>query len=258
MRSLIKPLFVLLAIATLHPAVPSAGGLVLGIAFALFIGNPFPEVCKNWTSRLLQISVMCLGGAMNLHVIAQVGMHGIGYTALGLILTLAFGLLLGRLLDIHRDTSLLVSCGTAICGGSAIAAVTSVIQPKPAATSVSLAIVFLLNALALVIFPWLGHAFSLTEAQFGLWSALAIHDTSSVVGASMQYGPQALEIATTVKLTRSLWIIPLIFAIAFSRRGTVGKVNCPWFILGFVAIAAAVTWLPEYQHIGNAAASVGR
>ena len=193
---------------------------------------------------------------MNLIEVGHAGVHGFFYTVIGITLTVSIGLAIGRLLGTQRDTSLLVTVGTAICGGSAIAAVAPVIRAKSDDISVALATVFFLNAVALFIFPPIGHHLHLDQAQFGIWSALAIHDTSSVVGAAMQYGSRALEIATTIKLTRALWIVPvtLIIGMAWNRgedKSRAAKPKRPWFILGFVAAAALVTWLPALKPAGH-------
>ena len=256
MITLKRILFILLAVVSLHPAVPSWLALLTGIVFALSLTNPFPQETKRFTPLLLQISVIGLGGSMNLQVVGAVGLQGIAYTAVGIFFTLLLGWLLGKAFKTATNTSLLISSGTAICGGSAIAAISSVIGASAAEISVSLVTVFLLNAMALFIFPPIAHYYSLTEHQFGLWSALAIHDTSSVVGASLQYGPIALQTATTMKLARALWIIPLAFIIAFIRtkgknRETFTKMQKPWFILGFLFIAALVTWIPSLESLGN-------
>jgi uncharacterized integral membrane protein (TIGR00698 family) len=183
-------------------------------------------------------------------------MHGFRYTVIGIMLTLSIGLSLGWLFRTERDTSLLITVGTAICGGSAIAAVAPAIRAKNNDVSVALATVFFLNAMALLVFPPIGHHLGLSQMQFGVWSALAIHDTSSVVGAAMQYGADALEIATTIKLTRALWIVPVTLAIGmvWNRASTVtgaGKPKRPWFILGFLAAAALVTWIPALKPSGH-------
>ncbi len=204
---------------------------------------------------------------MNLEKVASVGMRGIGYTLVGICAILGLGLLLGRILKSDWQTSILISCGTAICGGSAIAAISPVIQARPQATSVALGTVFLLNAVALALFPFIGHALNLSQEQFGLWSALAIHDTSSVVGAGLQYGAEALRIGTTVKLARALWIVPLAISMIYvplppvddmadprKRKGP----KKPWFILGFLAMAAVVTYIPELQAAGHVVESVAR
>lgn len=189
-------------------------------------------------------------------VIGVVGLHGVGYTVVGIASTLLLGYLIGKLLSVERNTSALVCVGTAICGGSAIAAIAPTIHAKPNEISISLGVIFMLNALALVIFPAIGEHFQLTQHQFGLWAALAIHDTSSVVGASMHYGAEALKIGTTVKLARALWIVPvtLLFGFLFARGkndASGEKPKRPWFILGFLLMAAIVTWIPVLQPAGQ-------
>lgn len=233
-----------------------ASGLALisGILLSLLFGNPYPEKTSYIASKLLTWSVVGLGFGMNLITVAKVGLSGMGYTVAGISLTVFLGLYLGKRLGNKEDVSLLITFGTAICGGSAIAALSPTIKASPHSVSVSLAIVFLLNAVALILFPTLGHFFSLTQEQFGLWSALAIHDTSSVVGASLQYGDKALEVGTTVKLARALWIVPVTLIVAFfiekklkkfqNPNQIVGKAKKPWFILGFLAAAAIATWVP--------------
>ncbi len=258
-----RALFVILALAALTPSGSAPVALVTGIVFALTLGNPFSGETKRFTAPLLQLAVMGLGAGMNLRVIARVGAVGIGYTALGIVLTLALGTLLARALRADSDTALLISVGTAICGGSAIAAVAPVIRARSHQTSVALAVVFLLNAVALIVFPIVGHALGLGAPAFGLWSALAIHDTSSVVGAASQFGPDALEVATTVKLARALWIVPVTLVIARHRAartggGTHAALKRPWFILGFVLMAGLITWQPALHEIGQAIAECAR
>jgi uncharacterized integral membrane protein (TIGR00698 family) len=255
-----------LALLALTPFVSAGLALVLGAAAALLAGNPYLDHTRKLTPKLLSLSVMGLGAGMNLLVVARAGTEGFGYTIVGISATLALGTLLGRWLRVQRDTSLLLTVGTAICGGSAIAAVAPVIRAKSHEVSVALGTVFLLNACALLIFPVIGHSFGLSEAQFGLWSALAIHDTSSVVGATSHYGLHALEIGTTVKLARALWIVPVTLAIARFRAQTtshdptqpVPKAKRPWFILGFIAAAALVTWVPALQPAGHIVERVAR
>jgi uncharacterized integral membrane protein (TIGR00698 family) len=253
-------IFVGLAVVSLLPFVSAGWGLLAGIALALSIGNPFLSRARSVTSWLLQYCVMGLGAAMDLGVVLKVGAQGVGFTAIGIAATFALGSLLGRMLRTDRDTSLLLTSGTAICGGSAIAAVASAIAAKPAPVSVALATVFFLNALALFVFPWTGRHFQLDQHQFGLWSALAIHDTSSVVGASLQYGPRALEVATTVKLARALWIVPLAFGIGMMRSGASKGVSAkkPWFILGFLGAAAVVTLFPMLRPVGEGVAYLAK
>ena len=249
------------ALFALSPWASSGTALVLGIILVLLFGNPYLEKIKTLPNKLLQLSVMGLGAGMNLAIIGKVGLSGIGYTLTGILFALLFGNLLGKWLKIERDTSLLISVGTAICGGSAIAAVSPVIRAKHHDVSVALGTVFLLNALALFLFPWIGHQLGLSEPQFGLWSALAIHDTSSVVGATLQFGPQALQVGTTVKLARALWIMPVAFLVGFLRRKEPGenqKAKHPWFILGFLAAAAVVTFFPNLVPAGKIVESVAK
>ena len=248
--------FPMVAFASLLPFVSPGIALMVGIAVALTMGNPYPVTTARLVTPLLQISVVGLGAGMNLAEVGRAGVHGFFYTVIGIALTMSIGLTLGRLIRTERDTSLLVTVGTAICGGSAIAAVAPAIRAKSHDVSVALATVFFLNAVALFIFPWIGHHLGLGQMQFGVWSALAIHDTSSVVGAAMQYGARALEIATTIKLTRALWIVPVTFAIGMlwnrgNKEAGSGKAKRPWFILGFLAAAALVTWIPSLKHSGN-------
>ena len=228
----------------LFPFVSTGMGLLLGLVLALAFGNPWPEQTRKATHILLPVSVIGLGAGMDLRVVARVGAHGIGYTVLGISIALALGALLVRLLRVNRNLGTLITVGTAICGGSAIAAIVPVLRPKDHETSIALATVFLLNAVALFVFPPIGHAVGLGDAQFGLWSALAIHDTSSVVGASMKYGAEALAIGTTVKLARALWIVPVCLATAALHRSK-AKVKWPWFILYFVLAAALSTFFPS-------------
>lgn len=243
-------LVIVLGLATLHPRVSAAMALLAGIVLALTMGNPAPGQTRKLAQLALQASVVALGAEMDLLVVGRVGIHGVGYTAVGVAVALAVGTALGRWLGVNRDAALLVSVGTAICGGSAIAAVAPVIRAKEEDVSMALITVFLLNAVALFLFPPLGHALHLDEDQFGLWAALAIHDTSSVVGAASQYGPHALAVATAAKLARALWILPITFAIA-ARRKSDGKAKRPWFIAGFVAVAALVTFVPALRPAGH-------
>ena len=209
--------------------------LFLGLAYALICGQGYPSFNKSVSKKLLQYSVVGLGFGMNLHESLASGKEGMTFTIISVIGTLAIGMLIGRkLLKVDRETSYLISSGTAICGGSAIAAVGPVIKAKPANMSVALAVVFVLNAIALFIFPSIGHWLDLSQQQFGTWAAIAIHDTSSVVGAGAAYGEEALEIATTIKLTRALWIIPLALATSLIFKSKDSKITIPWFILYFI------------------------
>jgi len=244
----------LVSILVLFPFVSAAEALVAGVLIAIFLDNPYPT--KSYTHLLLTWSVIGLGAGMNLETVARVGMQGIGYTVVSISAVFLIGYLLRKLFSVEEDAGLLITVGTAICGGSAIAAVTPVIRAKPHSVSVALGSVFILNALALIIFPPIGHALGLSERAFGLWSALAIHDTSSVVGATVSYGKLAAEVGTTVKLARALWIVPITLAIGYLRRrhddsGEQGKAKKPWFILGFLIAAALVTWIPALQEPGH-------
>jgi len=250
-------------VASLLGLLSSSAALVCGVVLGTLVGNPLVSRTRSLTSRLLALSVMGLGAGMDLRVVGRVGLHGIGYTVVGITVALSAGLLLGRMLHTERNTSILLSAGTAICGGSAIAALAPVLRAEQHQVSVALGVVFLLNAVALLVFPPIGHVLDLSQVQFGLWSALAIHDTSSVVGATLQYGRQALEVGTTVKLTRALWIVPLTFAVgaavahgARQRSGQTPK--RPWFILGFLAAAALATYVPALHTAAGAVSEVAR
>lgn len=253
-------LFVIVATAIalfalrLSPAI----GLVLGLTFALSFGNPCPSHTRSLSQRTLAISVVGLGAGMNLIVVGRLGLHGLGVTVSSIVLALLLGSILGRRFGVPRDTALLISVGTAICGGSAIAAVAPTIRARDQDISVALATIFLLNSVALFVFPSIGHSLNLSQDSFGLWSALAIHDTSSVVGAAAQYGPRALEVATATKLTRALWIVPVTFAIAAYRARTTNgaksasaRPKIPWFIGAFVLVAALVTYAPSLRGVGH-------
>jgi uncharacterized integral membrane protein (TIGR00698 family) len=258
-------LFPIVACLTLTPWISSGEALILGILIALAFGNPYVTQVKGLTHTFLGLAVIGLGAGMNLEVVGRVGLHGVGYTVLGIGTAFIVGTLLGKVLKIERDTSLLITVGTAICGGSAIAAVAPTIRAKHHEVSVALGTVFMLNAVALFLFPWVGHQLDLSQTQFGLWSALAIHDTSSVVGATLQYGAQALEIGTTVKLARALWIVPVAMLIGFLRSRekktevqAATKAKRPWFILGFIIAAALVTWVPTLQAAGHQVESLAK
>lgn len=237
-------LFAVAVLLCLTPLVTPPVALVLGLVVALFIGHPFLQLNHKATHVLLQVSVVGLGFGMNAATALKAGREGILFTVASILGTLTVGLLMGRFFKIEKKTSLLISGGTAICGGSAIAALSPVIRAGERQVSVALGVVFILNSVALFVFPVVGHWLGLSQTQFGLWSAIAIHDTSSVVGAAGRYGPEALQIATTVKLARALWIIPvsLVAALVFGEKG--GRVKIPWFIGLFVVAILVNTWLP--------------
>jgi uncharacterized integral membrane protein (TIGR00698 family) len=234
---------ILAAVGILSP--PMA--LVAGLIFGLTLVHPLPRESQTVAKFLLQASVVFLGFGMNLGEVVHAGREGFLYTAIGLAFALALGLGLGRLMRVSQKASLLITCGTAICGGSAIAAIAPVADAGEEDIAVALGTVFTLNAVALLLFPLIGSHLHLSQTQFGLWAALAIHDTSSVVGAAARYGQQALAVGTTVKLARALWIIPvaLVTAMIFSRRtGGKAKITVPWFIGLFVLAAVARTYVP--------------
>ncbi|MVN75486.1 putative sulfate exporter family transporter [Hymenobacter sp. HMF4947] len=224
--------------------------LALGLVLAQTVGNPFPTHTKQLTHKLLQFSVIGLGFGMNAHAAVQAGKQGIAFTVVSIFGTLGLGFLVGKWLGLGRRVVHLISCGTAICGGSAIAAIGPVLGAKDEEISVGLGTVFVLNALALFAFPPIGHALHLSQNQFGLWCAIAIHDTSSVVGAAATYGNQALEVATTVKLARALWIIPVAIGTALAFKQPGAKIKIPYFIFGFVGAMLLNTFVPAAKPLG--------
>lgn len=234
--------------------------LFTGLAFALLCGQAYPKFNKKVSKKLLQYSVIGLGFGMNLHASLASGKEGMLFTIISVIGTMLIGMFIGmKILKMNRDTSYLISSGTAICGGSAIAAVGPVIKAKESDMSVALATIFVLNAIALFIFPTIGEWIGLTQQQFGTWAAIAIHDTSSVVGAGAAYGDQALQVATTIKLTRALWIIPLALVTSVIFRGSSNKISIPWFILWFVVAILLNTYvLDGVLQVGKAIAGVAR
>ena len=225
--------------------------LFLGLVFALLCGKAYPSFNKKMSKKLLQYSVIGLGFGMNLQASLASGAEGMTFTIISVVGTMLIGWFIGRkLITVERNTSYLISSGTAICGGSAIAAVGPVIKAKDTEMSVALGTIFILNAIALFIFPIIGHWLGMTQEQFGLWAAIAIHDTSSVVGAGAAYGEEALKIATTVKLTRALWIIPLAIATSFIFKTKGQKISIPWFILWFVVAMIINTYLLSLSETG--------
>ncbi|MBC9930433.1 YeiH family protein [Chitinophaga qingshengii] len=245
-----KLIFIVAAAATLLPVVQPPVALLLGLALAQTTGNPFAHITPKITHWLLQLSVIGLGFGMNAHAALQAGKTGFLFTVISIAGTLLLGVISGRLLKIEKGTSHLIACGTAICGGSAIAAISPVIKAGEKQISVALGIVFLLNSLALFVFPAVGHWLNLSQQQFGLWSAIAIHDTSSVVGAANKYGETALQIATTVKLSRALWIMPVAFITTLLFRNSSGKIKIPWFIGLFLLAMILNTWVPAVATVG--------
>ena len=244
---------ILAASGFVSPPLALLGGLIFGLAFP----HPYHSESKSLAKFLLQASVVGLGFGMNLHEVVRVGRSGFVYTALSITAVMLLGIALGRFLEVGKKCSFLISAGTAICGGSAIAAVGPIADASEEEMAVSLGAVFILNSVALFLFPIIGLALHLTQSQFGLWSALAIHDTSSVVGATAKYGATALAIGTTVKLARALWIVPLCFVTAFTLKSK-ARVQWPWFILLFCLAALLNTLLPSFNPAFGALSHLGR
>ncbi|WP_075558078.1 putative sulfate exporter family transporter [Parabacteroides timonensis] len=238
-----KPLFILLFAICLLPFISPAIALFLGLALGMTAGQPFPKFSKKTSKYLLQFSVVGLGFGMNLHESLKTGKEGMLFTIVSVAAVLVLGIYLGKRLMMDRKTAYLISAGTAICGGSAIAAVGPVVKANDNEMSMALGTIFILNAIALFIFPPIGHLLNMTQEQFGMWAAIAIHDTSSVVGAGAAYGEKALEIATMVKLTRALWIIPITIVTMFLFKQKGGKIAIPWFIFFFILAMVANTFL---------------
>ncbi|MDQ3323292.1 MAG: putative sulfate exporter family transporter [Acidobacteriota bacterium] len=240
-----KIVFFLFILICLTPFVSPPIALALGLILALTIGNPFPKQSSRTTKILLQVSIVLLGFGMNLSAVVKAGRSGVLFTVATIFGTLALGFVVGRFLKVKDKTSNLISAGTAICGGSAIAAVAPIIDADNEEISVSLGTIFILNSIALFIFPVVGHALDLSQNQFGVWAAIAIHDTSSVVGAAARYGDEALQIATTVKLTRALWIVPVALLFSFFYRSQRTKIAVPYFIFLFLLATVIRTYAPE-------------
>ena len=237
-------IFLLAVVFCLSPLISPPVALLMGLVIAQFVGHPYLHLNHKATHILLQVSVVGLGFGMNVASAVKAGREGILFTVVSITGTLIAGFFMGKLLSVDRKTSCLISAGTAICGGSAIAAVSPVIKAEEKQVSVALGTIFILNAIALFLFPVIGHTLHLSQTQFGLWCAIAIHDTSSVVGAAGRYGSHALEVATTVKLARALWIIPVAFLFSFLFKQKDSKVKIPWFIGLFVLAMAANTYIP--------------
>ncbi len=233
---------ILAASGLVSPPIALLGGLIYGFV----VVHPFHVESKRLAKFLLQASVVALGFGMNLHQVLQAGRSGFLYTAVSITAVMLMGLGFGYLLHVGKKSAFLISAGTAICGGSAIAAVGPIADASEEEMAVSLGAVFILNSVALFLFPLIGYAFHMTQAQFGLWSALAIHDTSSVVGATAKYGATALTVGTTIKLARALWIVPLSLGTAVTLKSK-ARIQWPWFILLFCLAALANTLLPAFN-----------
>lgn len=257
MPTLAKILFALGVLLSFTGYVSPPVALTAGILFGLSFTHPYISESRGIARILLQSSVVALGFGMNLHEVLKAGRSGFAYTALGISFVLLVGLTLGRALQVQGKCSFLISSGTAICGGSAIAAVAPIVEADEHEMAVSLGTVFILNSVALLIFPPIGSALHLSQGQFGLWSALAIHDTSSVVGAASKYGAQALVVGTTVKLARALWIVPLALATAAIKHHR-SRISFPWFILFFILAAVLNTYVRMVTHLSAQLFTIGR
>ena len=240
-----KIIFVLLTILCLTGFISPPVALLLGLVVANLSGHPFLELNHKATNILLQLSVIGLGFGMNVNSALSAGKEGFIFTVASIFSTLILGFFLGKWLKIEKKTAHLISCGTAICGGSAIAAIAPVIQSDEKQTSVALGVIFILNSIALFLFPAIGHWLDLSQQDFGLWCAIAIHDTSSVVGAANKYGAEALQIATTVKLARALWIIPIALLTSVLFKNKSSKVKIPYFIGLFILAMLLNTYIPQ-------------
>lgn len=240
-----KIIFILLGLVCLSGFISPPIALLLGLIVANLSGNPFLYLNHKATNILLQVSVVGLGFGMNANSAVSAGKAGFLFAVASIFSTLILGYFIGKWLDIERKTSHLISCGTAICGGSAIAAIAPVIKSDEKQTSVALGVIFILNSIALFLFPAVGHWLNLSQQEFGLWCAVAIHDTSSVVGAANKYGPEALQIATTIKLARALWIIPVALITASLFNSQKSKIKIPYFIGLFVLAMLLNTFVPQ-------------
>ena len=240
-------IFILVALCCLFPLMSPPLALLLGLVIAQLMEHPFLHLNHKATNWLLKLAVIGLGFGMNLSFALKAGKEGFLFTIASIFGVLTLGFILGKVFKTERKTSFLISSGTAICGGSAIAVLSPVMKAGEKEISAALGIVFMLNSAALFIFPGIGHALNLSQSQFGIWCAIAIHDTSSVVGAASKYGEQALQIATTVKLARALWIIPVAFGTAFLFKTDQKKIKIPYFIGLFVLAMLANTYLPAIK-----------
>jgi uncharacterized integral membrane protein (TIGR00698 family) len=257
MPTLAKILFALGLVLSFTGLFSPPIALSLGILFGLSFSHPYINESRGIARTLLQSSVVALGFGMNLHEVLKAGRSGFIYTALGISFALLVGLALGKLLQVRGNSTILITAGTAICGGSAIAAIGPILQANEEEMAVSLGTIFILNSIALLIFPPIGNALHLSQSQFGLWAALAIHDTSSVVGAATKYGPQALVIGTTVKLARALWIVPLALATAAIKHNR-SRLPFPWFIAFFVLAAVINSNLRALTSLNKSLFTLGR
>lgn len=246
-----KSIYLLAIVACVMPFVDTPFALLIGIILAQTVEHPFLKISKKITHLLLQISVVGLGFGMNAIQAVEAGKQGLVFTVFSIVSTLLLGLFIGKQLNVERNTSYLISTGTAVCGGSAIAAISSIIRSNDKQISTALGTIFILNSLALFLFPVIGKIIHLSQNQFGVWAAIAIHDTSSVVGAASKYGEEALQIATTIKLERALWIIPLSILTVLIYKSESRKIKIPYFIILFVVAMLINTFLPAIHPVAN-------
>lgn len=258
MQKLLSKLFYIVPVLCLFPFFSAPLALFLGIILGFTYKGEEVFKTGKLTKYLLQASVVCMGFAMNMHEVIQTGKQGFVLTFISIFFTLFCGLMLAKLFKVESITGQLISGGTAICGGSAIAAFGPVLNANKNQMSFALAVIFVLNAVALFLFPILGHYFQMTQVEFGQWAAIAIHDTSSVVGACETYGSEALQIGTTIKLTRTLWIIPVAFLLAMYNKNKTAKISIPWFILFFILAIVVGNYMPGMQETNQHLSWLGK
>lgn len=253
-----KTVFIILALICLTPWVSSPVALALGFGLAVLIGNPFEKHLHPYIHLLLQVSIVGLGFDLKLNEALEAGKTGLFLTVVSIFTVMILGYILGKVFKLEKKLSYLISAGTAICGGSAIAAVSPIIKPRTKEISLGLAIIFTLNSVALFVYPAIGHLLHLSQEQFGLWCAVGIHDTSSVVGAAGKYGNEALKIATTVKLARALWIIPVSVITMFIFKNKESKIKIPWFIGWFILAILLNTYFPVFDYFSTSVTAVAK
>jgi uncharacterized integral membrane protein (TIGR00698 family) len=258
---IIKVIVVTAILALIVFKIPAHWAILMGISIALF--SPYSSFANNFvkksSSNLLQLSIVLLGSTLNFQIVVSQGINGLLTTFISITLILGLAEILARLMKLESPLSHLIAVGTAICGGSAIGAVGPVLKADQFSMAVALGIVFILNAVSVFLLPPLGHFFELTQLQFGTWAALAIHDTSAVVAAANIYGEEALASATTLKLIRALWIIPVTLFFAYVNKSR-GKINFPWFIVLFVLTSLLFSFVPQIGFLAiyfKSAAKIG-
>ncbi|CEJ69956.1 hypothetical protein BN1195_02259 [Chryseobacterium oranimense G311] len=253
-----KIIFIILTVVCLTPFISSPIALLLGFGLAVLVGNPFEQYLHKYIHLLLQISIVGLGFGLKLDEALQAGKTGFFLTVASIVTVMILGYFLGKVFKLEKKLAYLISAGTAICGGSAIAAVSPIIKPGTKEISLGLAIIFTLNSIALFVYPAIGHLLQLSQEQFGLWCAVGIHDTSSVVGAAGKYGNEALKIATTVKLARALWIIPVSVITMFIFKNKDSKIKIPWFIGWFVLAILMNTYFPVFDSFSSSVTTLAK